>query len=448
MTDTKTAFKDLPLSATLQEGVEAYGFEHATPIQSSVIPAALEGKDILGCAQTGTGKTAAFLIPIVEKCMRNQGKGIQCLVIAPTRELVIQIEQNLLGLLYFTSLSSQAIYGGQNSGDFVQQKAAMKQGADIIIATPGRLIQHINLGYVDLSTVTTFVLDEADRMLDMGFIGDIVNIHRKLENPKLQCLMFSATMAAGIRKLALDVLRDPFQINLAIAKPAAGINQQAYMVYDNNKTKLLEHIIKTNEIKSMIVFVSRIANVNDVHRDLVSLDTGLNIKAMHSGKDQDERNDIMRNFKAGNLHVLVATDILSRGIDVDDLSHVVNYDIPDDPADYVHRIGRTARAGKSGAAITFVNDKEQFRFYNIEQLIERTIEKTPTPAEIGESPTYDPTKPRKKKGGFNRKGKGKFSGNRNRKPSSHSGGGKSSGNRGRGGKPRPPKKRNEGSSNA
>jgi len=437
MTETKqVAFSSLPLASEIQEGLDAYGFANATPIQSEVIPAALDGRDILGCAQTGTGKTA-FLIPVVEKCLRKQGQGIQCIVIAPTRELAIQIEQNLMGLLYFTNLSSQAIYGGQNSGDFVQQKTAVQQGADVIIATPGRLLQHINLGYVDLSTVHTFVLDEADRMLDMGFIGDIMNIHKKLTNTALQTLMFSATMAASIRKLAFNVLKDPLQVNLAIAKPAAGINQRAFMVYDTNKPKLLEHIIRESEIKSMIIFVSRINDVNDLYRALKQLNLGLTIRAMHSGKDQEERNEVMRKFKAGQIQILVATDILSRGIDVDDLSHVVNYDIPDDPADYVHRIGRTARAGKSGAAITFVNDKQQFRFYNIEQLIERTIEKEQTPEEIGESPTYDPTKPRKKKRRNNNKHRG------NRKPQQNKPRSEHKSKKPRGGKPRPPKKTND-----
>jgi superfamily II DNA/RNA helicase len=437
MTETEqVAFSSLPLSSELHEGLDAYGFANATPIQSQVIPAALNGKDILGCAQTGTGKTAAFLIPVVEKCLRQRGKGIQCIVIAPTRELAIQIEQNLMGLLYFTDLSSQAIYGGQNSGDFVQQKTAVQEGADIIIATPGRLLQHINLGYVDLSTIHTFVLDEADRMLDMGFIGDITNIHRKLTNPNLQTLMFSATMAASIRQLAMKTLKDPLQVNLAIAKPAAGINQRAFMVYDTNKPKLLEHVIKESEIKSMIIFASRINDVNDLYQTLKKLDLKLTMKAMHSGKSQDERNEVMRKFKAGQIHILVATDILSRGVDVDDLSHVVNYDIPDDPADYVHRIGRTARAGKSGAAITFINDKQQFRFYNIEQLIERTIEKELTPEEIGESPVYDPNKPKKKK----RKKKRSF--NNKRKPQQNKP--RSEGDQAkkpRPGKPRPPKKR-------
>lgn len=437
MTEPKqVAFSSLPLSNELHEGLDAYGFANATPIQSQVIPAALNGKDILGCAQTGTGKTAAFLIPVVEKCLRKRGKGIQCIVIAPTRELAIQIEQNLMGLLYFTDLSSQAIYGGQNSGDFIQQKTAVQEGADIIIATPGRLLQHINLGYVDLSTIHTFVLDEADRMLDMGFIGDITNIHRKLTNPKLQTLMFSATMAASIRQLAMKTLKDPLQVNLAIAKPAAGINQRAFMVFDNNKPKLLEHIIKESDIKSMIIFASRINDVNDLYHTLKQLDLKLTMKAMHSGKSQDERNEVMRKFKAGQIHILVATDILSRGVDVDDLSHVVNYDIPDDPADYVHRIGRTARAGKSGAAITFINDNQQFRFYNIEQLIERTIEKELTPEEIGESPVYDPTKPKKKK----RRKKRNF--NNKRKPQQSkplSEGDKVK--KTRSGKPRPPKKR-------
>lgn len=443
MEENKTvAFSSLGLSDGLQEGIDAFGFENATPIQAEVIPAALEGKDILGCAQTGTGKTAAFLIPMVEKFVRKPSKGVKCIVLAPTRELVIQIEQNLMGLIYFTGLSSQAIYGGQNSGDFTTQKNAIQGGADIIIATPGRLLQHINLGYVNLETVNTFVLDEADRMLDMGFIGDIVNLHRKLTNPNLQTLMFSATMAVNIRKLAFDILKDPLQVNLAIAKPAAGINQQAYLVYNDNKTKLLEKIIQESEIRSMIVFASRINDVNALYHDLKSLNLPYKIAAMHSGKEQEERNEIMRLFKAGKIQIFVATDILSRGIDVDDLSHVVNYDVPDDPADYVHRIGRTARAGKSGAAITFINDKDQFKFFNIEQLIERTLDKLPTPEEFGKSPEYNPTV--RKKNNRKKRRPNNNRNNQNRSKSQHSKPNNVNGNsnKKRAGKPRPPKKQN------
>lgn len=387
-------FSSFDLSPTLLESIGYMGFDEATPIQENAIPAVLTGKDLIACAQTGTGKTAAYLIPTIEKVSQSEGNHIKCIILCPTRELAAQIDQNLQGIAYFCGVTSQAVYGGNQSEEFTQQKTSIQSGVDILVATPGRLIAHCNLGYVDLSKVECLILDEADRMLDMGFVSDILKINGLLPEKK-QTLLFSATMAAGIRKLAVQILHEPQQINLAIAKPAAGINQQAYMALDENKVALLEHILTTQEVKNMIVFASSKLSVDKIHTRLAR--AGLKVKSIHSGKEQAERNETLRLFKAGEFNVLVATDILSRGIDIDDLSHVVNYDVPDDPADYVHRIGRTARAGKSGAAITFINTKDQFLFYCIEQLIERELEKIPTPEAIGESPEYSPSIKNKKK---------------------------------------------------
>ena len=400
-------FDEFNLGHDVLDGIEAMRFINATPIQEQAIPIIKEKKDLIACAQTGTGKTGAFLIPVVDMILDTEAGKTKCLILVPTRELAVQIDQFLEGLSYYTAISHLAVYGGNDSKGFSAQKQALIEGADIIIATPGRFLQHINLGYVDLSGVNHFILDEADRMLDMGFVGDIIKISESLPE-KRQNLMFSATMASEIRKLATTLLNKPEQINLSIAKPAAGINQQAYMVHDEHKIQLLKHIVAHSDVKSMIVFASKKISVDDIYKTLKKAD--FNVKSLHSGKSQQERNETMRQFKANKFAILIATDILSRGIDIDDLSHVVNYDIPDDAADYVHRIGRTARAGKDGAAVSFINIKDQYKFYNIEQLIEREIEKLEIPSEIGQSPKYNPRKG--SKGGGKSSGKRKFGGKR------------------------------------
>ena len=396
------SFNSFPLSPELLDGLSAMGFDNPTPIQKEAIPIILDNHDLVGCAQTGTGKTGAYVIPLIQKFSGSEGKHIRCLVLVPTRELALQIDQQIDGFGYFTGVASAPIYGGGQGSDFDIQKKAIESGADIIIATPGRLLAHHNLGYLDLSKVETVVLDEADRMLDMGFIGDIMKIIGYMPKEK-QTLLFSATMAPMIRKLADQILINPEQINLAIAKPAAGINQQAYMVYDGHKITLLERLITQSEVRNMLIFASKKTSVDDIVRSLKKLN--LNARSMHSGKSQEERNETLRDFKAGRFNIMVATDILSRGIDIDDLSHVLNYDIPDDPADYVHRIGRTARAEKTGAAISFINLKDQNKIANIERLIEREIPKSPTPEDIGESPEYAPTRKSGGRGGRSRHGK-------------------------------------------
>lgn len=407
----------------IEDGIAAMGFETATPIQEQAIPVILDKRDLVGCAQTGTGKTAAFLLPAIHHCMNDDSGKIKCLILAPTRELAIQIDNQINGLGYFCGVASIPVYGGGQSDVFSTQKSAMSSGADIIVATPGRLLVHLNLGYVDLSGLQMLILDEADRMLDMGFIDDINRIISFLPKER-QTLMFSATMAPAIRKLADSILVNPASVNIAIAKPAEGITQTAFLVHNKNKILLVRHLLESRAVQNMIIFASRKSSVNDIGASLKN--AGLDVRTMHSGRTQEERNEIMRLFKAGKIQILVATDILARGIDIDGLSHVLNYDIPDDPADYVHRIGRTARADKTGEAIAFINLDDQFKWYNIEQLLEREIEKLPTPEEIGETPEYNPKK-------YGRRGRGGGGGGRGR---GRSGGGGGGGQRkGRGGKP-------------
>ena len=397
-------FEELNISDSLKEAVGYMGFENCTPIQDEAIPTILNGKDLIGCAKTGTGKTAAFLIPMLEKLTQTKNDKVRALIIVPTRELAVQIDEQVQAIGYFMGISSIPVFGGGEGGDFSQQKTAIQQGADLLIATPGRLIAHMNLGYVDLSGLEMLVLDEADRMLDMGFIEDITKIIEKTPKER-QTLMFSATMATQIRVLAKQILKQPEQINLAIAKPAEGVNQVIYNVYNPNKLALASHILKNQDIQNMIIFASRKEMVDQIERALIK--DGHSIKSLHSGREQSERQERLRDFKAGNIKILVATDVLSRGIDIQGLSHVMNFDMPNDAADYVHRIGRTARADSKGTAISFVNEEDQLKMMNVEELIERVLDKLDTPSEIGDSPKYDPSaQMRSKKGKSGGKGGG------------------------------------------
>ncbi|MGY8951813.1 MAG: DEAD/DEAH box helicase [Flavobacteriales bacterium] len=382
-------FKELNISTELVDAVGYMGFEECTPIQAEAIPAILEGKDLIGCAQTGTGKTAAFLIPILEKLSSNDHDTIKTLIIVPTRELASQIDEQVQAIGYFSGVSS------------------------------------INLGYVDLSKLEVLILDEADRMLDMGFIEDIQKII-KLCPQKRQTLMFSATMATQIRVLAKQILHNPIQINLAIAKPAAGVNQVIYNVYNPSKIDLLVHIIKNTEVGNMIVFASRKEMVDQIERKLIQ--AGISCKSLHSGREQEVRSERLREFKSGKIKILVATDVLSRGIDINNLTHVLNFDMPNDAADYVHRIGRTARADKTGTAISFVNEEDQPKMMNVEELIERKLEKLNPPPNIGEGPDYDPDAQIKKAKSANQnRGKGK--GNKPYNKNKGSGGSKNNWNK-------------------
>lgn len=383
-------FHDFNFNQTLLDGLDAMGFDTPTPIQAEAIPVILSNKDLIACAQTGTGKTAAYLLPVMNN-MVNEGLGkLTTLVIAPTRELAQQIDQQVEGLAYFTGISSAAVYGGGDGQIFAQQQKAMREGADIVIATPGRLIAMLtSSGSVDMSNIRHLILDEADRMLDMGFYEDIIRIINYLPVQR-QTLLFSATMPPKIRGLANKILVNPEQINIAISKPAEGILQQAYMAYDNQKTPLLRRLLKDKESGSVIIFASTKDKVKELDKELRR--NKLQIKAFHSDLEQAEREEIMRDFRNRDVQVLIGTDILSRGIDVDGISLVVNYDVPPDPEDYIHRIGRTARAETTGTAITFINPKDQRKFHNIESLIGYEIGKLPLPEELklGDAPKYDP----------------------------------------------------------
>jgi len=403
-------FSDFDFNATLLNGLDAMGFEIATPIQEQAIPVILANKDLIACAQTGTGKTAAYLLPVMHKIAESGHVKLNTLIIAPTRELAQQIDQQVEGLAYFTGISSISVYGGGDGNIFAQQQKAMREGADIVIATPGRLIAMLtSSGSVDMGSIKHLILDEADRMLDMGFYDDIVRIINYLPQER-QTLLFSATMPPKIRLLANKILNNPQQINIAISKPAEGILQQAYMAYDSQKIGLVKEVLKKYEGGSIIMFAGTKDKVKDLDRELNR--AGISIKAFHSDLEQSEREEIMRAFRNRDIRILIGTDILSRGIDVDGISLVINYDVPPDPEDYVHRIGRTARAETTGTAITFINPKDARRFFDIESLIGYEIIKLPLPEVLGEAPAYQPEvriksdskKPFRKKPGFNKSG--------------------------------------------
>ena len=382
-------FSELELEESVLEALDAMRFDECTPIQEQAIPIILEGKDLIAVAQTGTGKTAAFLLPVLNKLCKGEHRQdvINCVVMSPTRELAQQIDQQMEGFSYFMPVSSVAVYGGNDGSLFEQQKKGLSLGADVVIATPGRLLSHLNLGYVDLSHVSYFILDEADRMLDMGFFDDIMQIVKHMPKER-QTIMFSATMPAKIQQLANTILCNPSEIKLAVSKPAEKIIQAAYVCYERQKLGIVQHLFEQEVPEKVIVFVSSKIKVKEVTRALKM--KKLNVGEMHSDLEQVQREQIMRDFKAGRINILVATDIVSRGIDIDDIRLVINYDVPNDSEDYVHRIGRTARANNDGVAITFVNEKEQSNFKNIENFLEKEIYKIPVPSELGESPEYAP----------------------------------------------------------
>ncbi|MBB6612404.1 DEAD/DEAH box helicase [Pontibacter sp. Tf4] len=365
------------------------GYNTPTPIQQQAIPLILEKKDLIACAQTGTGKTAAYLLPLIDRISHANASHTSTLILVPTRELAKQIDEQVEGLGYFAPVSSIAIYGGNKGDEWDQQKRALTSGADIIIATPGRLMSHMALGYVKLDQLNYLVLDEADKMLDMGFMDDILKIVRQLPTER-QTLLFSATMPKKIRDLAQQILKSPEEINLAVSKPAEGIDQRMYLTYDNQKLPLLEHLLRQLDVQNMIIFTSRKSNVAQIVRSLRKM--GFEAEGIQSDMTQDEREAALRDFKNRKYQILVGTDILSRGIDIDNLSHVLNFDMPQDAEDYVHRVGRTARAASTGMAITFVNENDMYRVRRVEQLIERDIPKLPLPEDFGPGPVYDPTK--------------------------------------------------------
>lgn len=436
-------FTEMGLHPDIVEGIESMRFREPTPIQQQAIPEILAGKDVIGIAQTGTGKTAAFLLPVLHGIIASGESGIiRALIVVPTRELALQIDQAIQAYAYFTPVSSMAIYGGGDGKDFQQEKHALVEGADIIIATPGRLNSHLNLGYADFSKVKYLILDEADRMLDMGFMPDLQRIIRQV-NPDRQSLLFSATMPPQIYQLASGMLRNPVTINIALSKPAEGVRQGAYIVHDRQKLPLVVSLLRGRSGEMIIVFASTKLNVAKLYRQLKQ--ENLSVGQISSDLEQSEREQVMQDFRNRKTEILVATDVVSRGIDIAGIHLVVNYDVPGDAEDYVHRVGRTARADAKGEAITLVGLEEQSKFQRIEWLIGSSIEKLPVPAELGEAPAYDP-KTQKGGGGGKRPGQGyRRNGNRSEKPGqrNHSGQGKGNGGRGndqRGGSSKRPAK--------
>lgn len=403
-------FDELDLNDNVLDALYDMRFDTCTPVQEKCIPEILEGHDVLGVAQTGTGKTAAYLLPVLSK-LDDGGypkDAINCVIMSPTRELAQQIDQAMQGFGYYLQgVSSVAVYGGNDGNRYDQELRSLRMGADVVIATPGRLISHISLGNVDLSKVSFFILDEADRMLDMGFSDDIKTIASKL--PKTcQTIMFSATMPEKIEELAKTLLKNPVEIKLAVSKPAEKIKQEAYVCYETQKMTIIKDIFKAGDLKRVIVFSGSKFKVKQLAASLQQI--GVNCGAMHSDLEQAERDDVMFKFKSGLYDVLVATDIVARGIDIDDIEMVINYDVPHDTEDYVHRIGRTARANRDGRAITFVSEEDQYWFQQIEKFLEKVVDKMPLPEGCGEGPEYIKLNKPKKKGANgrnNRRGNGK-----------------------------------------
>lgn len=382
-------FKELGLHEDVLNSLDAMGFENPTPIQEKAIPIILNNKDIIGCAQTGTGKTAAFLLPILDKICNDQTdeEEINTLIICPTRELALQIDQQIEGFSYFTGVSSIPIYGGGSGEAFTKEKSALSSGVNIVVGTPGKLISHLNLGYVKVENLKHLILDEADRMLDMGFSEDINKIISHLPQER-QNLLFSATMPPKIRTLCKDILTDPEEVNISISKPAEKVVQVAFNAYDAQKVGLVEHLLRFNDIPSLIIFASTKLKVREVTRMLQK--NKMNAAGISSDLEQMEREKLLNDFKHRKLQILVATDVISRGIDIDNIDMVINYDVPNDPEDYIHRIGRTARASSEGEAVTFINEDDQYNFKRIEDMIEKEIRKVDLPEKLGKGPEYDP----------------------------------------------------------
>lgn len=378
-------FDELLTNDSVLDGLWDMHFDECTPIQEHTIPAVLEGRDVLACAQTGTGKTAAYLLPVINELAEGgfPENAVNCVVMAPTRELAQQIDRQLQGFAYFMPVSGIAVYGGTDGVTYDQQRKSLKAGADVVIATPGRLLAHLGMGYVDLSKVSFFILDEADRMLDMGFYDDIMQIYSHLPK-ETQVLMFSATMPPKIQQMAKKILKDPVEIKLAVSKPAEKIRQSSYICYESQKMPILKKLFKENPPQRVIIFSGSKLKVKTLAREFRRMP--FKVAEMHSDLEQTARDNVMLDFKAGKTQVIIATDILSRGIDIDDIEMVINYDVPRDPEDYIHRIGRTARADRDGRAVTFVSPEEAFRLKRIEKLLEKEVPREDVPAEFGDAP--------------------------------------------------------------
>ncbi|MCR9173373.1 MAG: DEAD/DEAH box helicase [bacterium] len=418
-------FKELNLNENMLEALSYMNFETATPIQEKAIPIILENKDLIACAQTGTGKTAAFVLPILNKITGKEDTTIDTLIIVPTRELAIQIEQQIQGLSYFVSVGSKAIYGGGGGKEWAEEKEALTVGTDIIVATPGKLLSHLKLGYVKFDSVKHLVLDEADRMLDMGFIDDLKSIISKLPKDR-QTLMFSATMPNNIRQLAKSIQKNPLEVSLSISKPAAGVTQRAILTFDEQKDKVLCKLIREREeYTSILIFTSAKAKVSSITRSLNR--AKLPAKGISSNLEQSEREEVLRGFRSKRIRILVATDVMSRGIDIKEINMVINYDAPSDAEDYVHRIGRTARANTKGEAVTLINQKDMPKIRRIERLIESEIPKEQPAEEFGPGPEWKVGSSNSGNRNRNRKGKKRYYGKK--KPGGQKGksGGKPSG---------------------
>ena len=408
-------FDELELSDDVLDALDAMRFGECTPIQEQAIPVIFQRRDLIAVAQTGTGKTAAYLLPVIDMLADEPEASdfVNCIVMAPTRELAQQIDRQLEGFSYYLPISSVAIYGGTDGKEFARQQNGLKRGADVVIATPGRLIAHLQLGGIDLSRVQYFILDEADRMLDMGFFDDIMQIVKHLPKER-QTLMFSATMPPKIQQLAKAILNNPAEIKIAVSRPTEKNDQSACIVYENQKTPVLKHLFRTISDKKVIVFASSKLKVKDLAKSLRK--EGWKVGEMHSDLEQERRDEVMHDFRAAKLDIIVATDIIARGIDLDDISLVVNYDVPREAEDYVHRIGRTARAGAGGSAVTLVSESEQRSFGALEQFLGYEVVKRDIPSEIGETPAYNPAR----RGGAGRNGRGRNSSRGSNRSSGHS----------------------------
>ena len=404
-------FTDLGLDQRILDGIDAMGYETATPVQQQVMVPILEGKDIIASAQTGTGKTAAFLLPLIHRLLTvpHSVNDINAMIIVPTRELAIQIAEGLEGLSYFTDVSSIAVYGGGDGNSFNSEKKALTQGVDIVVCTPGRMIAHLNMGYVKLKGLKYLVLDEADRMLDMGFNDDIMKIISFLPKER-QNLLFSATMPQKMRELARKILHEPVEINIAISKPPEKIVQKAFIVYEAQKVPIIKDMLSSKKFQNVIVFCSKKQNVKQLTAELKK--AKLSAEEIHSDLDQQKREQVLQDFRNKKLNILVATDILSRGIDIEDIDLVINYDVPNDGEDYVHRIGRTARAASTGTAFTLVGEKEQNKMAAIESLLGEPVPKGNVPEEFGPTPAYSPRAPRSGGQNMGYQGRGRSGSNR------------------------------------
>ena len=399
-------FTEFNLNDRLLEAISYMDFDEATPIQEMAIPEIIQENDLIACAQTGTGKTAAFILPILNKLSGIKGTSINTLIIVPTRELALQIDQQIQGFSYFVPVSSCPVYGGGDGNDFEMERKALLGNAEIIVATPGKLISHLKMGYVKFEEIKHLILDEADKMLDMGFYEDIQKIISYIPKER-QTLMFSATMPPKIRTLASQILKNPKEISIELSKPAEGVLQASYLVFEKQKTALIKYLILNKpDYDSILIFTSTKSKVFEIVRGLRAKD--YSIEGISSDLEQKDREEVLSRFRSKNTRVLVATDVISRGIDIKDINLIINYDVPQDAEDYVHRVGRTARANTTGVALTLINEDDMYKFKRIEDLIDREIIKIPVPPEIGESPVWNPRPVRKyKKSRYKGKGKRK-----------------------------------------